>query len=407
MTHDVFISYSSKDKPTADAACHALEQAGLRCWIAPRDIHPGQDWGEAIIEGISGAKVFVLVFSANANTSQQIKREVERAVNRGTPIIPFRIENVAPAASLEYFISTPHWLDAFTPPLEEHLAYLVRSVSGLIDGQRVEPRPPPPPRPKITAKHAGFLGALVLLAGVLAFQSLKPPTFEGHWVSTKVALNTDALNTGLWVVPLQELFVTALTGPTAKFDAWQNDTGLYRIAFSASDKGKVSAEGDTLTFTSDASGKTSQITFDALNQAYMSSFSAMGAQAGDMGLVFNRQGGWQIIWVGTRSQEASQVLPAAVVGEWRNTAIPSPTGPFGGKLKITPDGRYELTYLRNESGRSENEKGHWRHLPSTGMPPDEGAYKFHGRSSVTFTSGVGEVTYRKVGAYKDAQEARS
>ena len=51
MAHDVFISYSTKDKPTADAACAALEAKGIRCWIAPRDILPGSDWGEAIIDG--------------------------------------------------------------------------------------------------------------------------------------------------------------------------------------------------------------------------------------------------------------------------------------------------------------------------------------------------------------------
>jgi hypothetical protein len=44
MAHDVFISYSSKDKPTADAACAILESKGIRCWIAPRDILPSADW---------------------------------------------------------------------------------------------------------------------------------------------------------------------------------------------------------------------------------------------------------------------------------------------------------------------------------------------------------------------------
>ena len=94
MAHDVFISYSSKDKPTADGACAVLEARGLRCWIAPRDILPGQDWGEAIVDAISASKVFVLVFSSHANASQQIKREVERAVHHALPIIPLRIEDV-------------------------------------------------------------------------------------------------------------------------------------------------------------------------------------------------------------------------------------------------------------------------------------------------------------------------
>jgi hypothetical protein len=96
MAHDVFISYSSEDKPVADAACSTLEGRGIRCWIAPRDIRPGQDWGEAIIEGISQARVMVLVFSGHANHSPQVIREVERAVHRGLVIIPLRIEAVVP-----------------------------------------------------------------------------------------------------------------------------------------------------------------------------------------------------------------------------------------------------------------------------------------------------------------------
>jgi len=139
MAHDVFISYSLKDKPTADAACVALETKGIRCWVAPRDIVPGRDWGASIIEAIKGSRAMVLIFSANANTSAQIKREVERAVNKGVPVIPFRIEDVAPSDTLEYFISTPHWLDAFTPPLEPHLAYLAEVARQIVGGPDVSP----------------------------------------------------------------------------------------------------------------------------------------------------------------------------------------------------------------------------------------------------------------------------
>jgi hypothetical protein len=141
MEYDVFVSYSHPDKASADAACATLEQAGIRCWIAPRDIVPGMDWSEAIINAIEGAKVFVLIFSKHANVSQQIKREVERAVNKGLPIIPVRIEDAAPSKALEYFISTPHWLDAFTPPLEERLNQLAAAVTALLGTLQGGPAP--------------------------------------------------------------------------------------------------------------------------------------------------------------------------------------------------------------------------------------------------------------------------
>src|SRR5262249_48043463 len=95
------LSYSSKDKSTADAACASLEARGIRCWVAPRDILPGKEWGAAIIDGIEQSRSMVLVFSANANNSQQVMREVERAVHRGMPIIPFRIEDVPSSRNME------------------------------------------------------------------------------------------------------------------------------------------------------------------------------------------------------------------------------------------------------------------------------------------------------------------
>ena len=148
MAHDVFVSYSSRDKLTADAVVARLEAAKLRCWIAPRDILPGMEWGEAIIDGINRSRLMVLVFSSSANASPQIRREVERAVNKGLPIIPFRIEDVFPSRSLEYFLSSPHWLDALTPPVEAHIRKLADSIKTLLarlDGDATQAAPPSPP----------------------------------------------------------------------------------------------------------------------------------------------------------------------------------------------------------------------------------------------------------------------
>ncbi|QDU39621.1 FHA domain protein [Maioricimonas rarisocia] len=133
MRIDVFISYSSRDKPVADALCATLEQSGIRCWIAPRDILPGRDWSEAIIDAITDCGVMVLLFSAHSNSSEQVKREVATAVSEATPLIPFRIEDVPLSKHMRYFIGTPHWLDALTPPLEKHLQFLSRTVRSLLE----------------------------------------------------------------------------------------------------------------------------------------------------------------------------------------------------------------------------------------------------------------------------------
>ncbi|MGH8930701.1 MAG: toll/interleukin-1 receptor domain-containing protein [Egibacteraceae bacterium] len=131
MAHDIFISYASGDKHFADAVCTVLEQAGIPCWMAPRDILPSASWGEAIVDAIYHSKLQLVIFSAKANASPQVTREVERAVNRGVPILPFRVEDVTPTKALEYFLAVPHWLDAVTPPFEQHIDKLLATVAQL------------------------------------------------------------------------------------------------------------------------------------------------------------------------------------------------------------------------------------------------------------------------------------
>ena len=82
MAHDVFISFAVEDEATADAVCAALEASRIRCWIAPRDVLPGVDCAQAIVEAISQSRVMVLVFSSRSNHSPHIRREVGRAVSR-------------------------------------------------------------------------------------------------------------------------------------------------------------------------------------------------------------------------------------------------------------------------------------------------------------------------------------
>jgi hypothetical protein len=132
MPHDVFISHSEKDKIFADATCAALESHGVRCWIAPRDVLPGTEWSEAIVEAIEQCRLMVLVFSSHANSSKFVKNEVERAVSRGICVIPIRIEDVPMTKSLELFVSTRHWLDAMTAPLQAHLDRLSETVHTLL-----------------------------------------------------------------------------------------------------------------------------------------------------------------------------------------------------------------------------------------------------------------------------------
>src|SRR5436190_4433539 len=138
MAHDVFISHSTKDKVVSDAVCAALENGGIRCWVAPRDVQAGRSFAGEITRAIQESKIMVLIFSAHSNNSEQVLREVQLAVSSHLHIIQFRIEDVLLNDDLKYFLSTPHWLDALTPPLENHLRRLETSSKTLLDGGTVE-----------------------------------------------------------------------------------------------------------------------------------------------------------------------------------------------------------------------------------------------------------------------------
>lgn len=128
MAHSVFLSYSQKDRRTADAVLRALEANGVRVWMAPRDIAPGATWPESIPVAIDNARVMILIFSESANSSHHIAREIDIACDRRLTIIPVRVENVALSGSLRFFLGTSQWFDAFPGPLESHLTRLVATV---------------------------------------------------------------------------------------------------------------------------------------------------------------------------------------------------------------------------------------------------------------------------------------
>ncbi len=109
----VFVSHSSKDQKVARTICTALEHRGVKCWIADRDVRPGENFQEAIVRAIRAAKVMVLVFTTNANNSDEIKKELALASQNRLTIIPVRVEDVIPNEAFAYEFATRQWIDLF------------------------------------------------------------------------------------------------------------------------------------------------------------------------------------------------------------------------------------------------------------------------------------------------------
>lgn len=137
MAHDVFISYSSKDKETAEEVCVKLESNGIKCWIAPRDIQPSEIYPQAIINAISASRLVILIFSSHTKESKDVILEIPLAHKENIPIIPVRLENIPLSGSLKYYLITTQWFDAL-PPFEKHLEKLPKVVCQLL-GPNSEP----------------------------------------------------------------------------------------------------------------------------------------------------------------------------------------------------------------------------------------------------------------------------
>jgi serine/threonine protein kinase/tetratricopeptide (TPR) repeat protein len=129
----VFISYSSANRPVAEAACESLEKNGIRCWIAPRNVDPGVPYAGQIIQGLRESKAVVLLFSDQANRSANVLREIEFATDQRLPILSLRLDGTVMSDDLAYYLRVVHWHDVSGRNSDpERVADLSSQVSKLL-----------------------------------------------------------------------------------------------------------------------------------------------------------------------------------------------------------------------------------------------------------------------------------
>ena len=117
----IFISHSSRDVEVARGLKVRLGRAGLTGFMAPDDMRGSDDWPRQLSAAAEGCAAMVLLFSASANNSQHVAREVSIAVNNGRPILPLRLDDTRPSGSLDYLLQLQQWHDIFPGPLERHI----------------------------------------------------------------------------------------------------------------------------------------------------------------------------------------------------------------------------------------------------------------------------------------------
>lgn len=134
----LFISHASEDAAVAGKIVGYLEERGVACWIASRDIPPRAIYADAIVAGMQACSACVVLVSAASNASKAVKREVELASHEDKAFIPIRIDGSEPASGLAYYLRSTQWVDYNR---EGPLA-LNRIAAA---GRQPPPRPPPMP----------------------------------------------------------------------------------------------------------------------------------------------------------------------------------------------------------------------------------------------------------------------
>jgi hypothetical protein len=367
VPHDVFISYAAPDKPVGDAACAVLERHGIRCWIAPRDATPGMEWSGEIIRAINEATVLVLIYSRNANSSKQVHREIERAVAKGIAIVPFRIENVPASETLEYFISTPHWLDALTPPLEQHLEYLADTVALLKSRLSGQPAPESRPRPTPVAPAAtarrwnsrltiGLGLAVLLVAALLGWLFFSGGGGEaGFWH-------------GAWATDQR------LQGLPAHFTLNIDDDNRYTGSVETRDAGTIRFNGNAYRMVSE-NGPVAQGSIHLQSPTTAQISGPLGTAA------------WQ------RELSSATSGTASAVGIWMMSATIQQV-PWTIQLAIMPNGRFELRSRSEDSGTFSVKDGTWFMNSARGFPQN-GTFTRVDDRTVTMTGPLGTATWTR------------
>ena len=190
-TTPVFISYATADRAAALKVCKAIERRGTRCWISTRDVPPGANYQEAIVQSLRTARAVVLVFSEAANTSDEIKKELSLASRYHVPVIALRLKDIEPSDAFAYELSTRQWINAFEG-WDASIDTLVGRIAQLSGTPPVVAAAPASASSgKAVSSRRGIAiagaGLLALVTAAAVWWTSRPPQAEAHGMTIRLA----------------------------------------------------------------------------------------------------------------------------------------------------------------------------------------------------------------------------
>ena len=120
MSHQVFISYSSKDKEFVHPLHDYLEEKEIACWIDREGITAGDNFCAEFSPAIQASTIVLFIVSSNSIQTKFVLDEISNAYRLDKRIIPIWIENVVYPDALEFQVGSIHKLDLTDKASEEN-----------------------------------------------------------------------------------------------------------------------------------------------------------------------------------------------------------------------------------------------------------------------------------------------
>jgi hypothetical protein len=124
----VFVSYSRRDVERVDLIVESLLEEGIGVWIDRSGIEAGQTWREQIVEAIDTCEAFILMLSPNSVLSDNVRREIDLALDSKRTIFPLRLEPVELSRGIRYQLTGLQFIDVHQLGFEESMQRLLNTL---------------------------------------------------------------------------------------------------------------------------------------------------------------------------------------------------------------------------------------------------------------------------------------
>mgnify|MGYP000048924360 FL=1 len=137
MIHDVFISYSRKDKNVIGEICSLFDKYSITYWLDTNEVHMGGKFMEDIVDAINASSIVLFISSVDSNHSIYTAKEVAFAFNAGKYIIPYKIDDSSFSKNLQFVMTDLNCINA-VPYSQQKAELLVHDILSLLRGERHE-----------------------------------------------------------------------------------------------------------------------------------------------------------------------------------------------------------------------------------------------------------------------------